>query len=768
MPVDVKELILNYLRYWYWYVLTIGLFVSLAFFHVRYSYVPEYVTSTTLLIKGGGSNSIVSSLSGSLADGGGNSAIRNEMIILKSRNLMHRVLSELSMVTSYFVEGKFKEVEVFEKNLPISLLINRLEPQAYGISVRISFLDNNNFTLSEVTASGENKKSSHQFGQEINKPYATFTVIGSADVKNSNDIIIRFHDIAALANHYSGKLRVELEHRESDVLRLTLTDPVPQRSELILNKLVEVYNKETIEDKTLVELNTRDFLDDRIAFLSTELSDVERNVERYKRQNELTDVSSNAQMYMQTASEYNKELINYELKLDIINSLEEYVRQDELKLVPSSLNIQDPTLSNLLGKYNELQLERQRMLRTVQPNSSIIQNLDDQLSNLKLNIQENLRNIKNGLVITKTNLEANTAQFQSRISQVPSIERELLEINRQQSIKQQIYLFLLQKREETGLALASTTANSRIVDEPKANALPINNSNSSIFLGAFLFGLFLPIAVIYTKDLLNDKITNRREIERAMNMPILGEIFHGENNLGIQVTEGNNSVIAETFRLVRTNLHFANLGKPSKVILVTSSRSGEGKSFFSMNLGASLAISGKKVLVLDFDLRKSSLLKKIGYKEQTGITDYLISEKASLSELITPIKEVQGLYGMPGGIIPPNPAELIMSSKVKLMIEELKKDFDYIVMDSSPVGQVADTFNLGQYADSTIYIIRYNYSFKSHLSLIEDVYTNKKLKNPMAVLNDATKETGVIYGYGYGYGNENRKVRRQGLFYKFF
>jgi len=535
---------------------------------------------------------------------------------------------------------------------------------------------------------------------------------------------------------------------------------------MVLSTLVEVYNKETIEDNTLVELNTMDFLDERIAFLSTELSDVEKNVEQYKRQNELTDVSSNAQMYMQTASEYNKELISYELQLDIINSLEDYVSQEELKLVPSSLNIQDPTLNNLLSKYNELQLERQRMLRTAQPNSSIILNLDDQLSNLKANIQENLRNIKNGLMITKNNLEANTAQFQSRISQVPAIERELLEINRQQSIKQQIYLFLLQRREETGLALASTASNSRIIDEAKASDFPINNSNSSIYLGAILFGLFIPIACIYTKDLLNDKVSSRKEVERATKMPVLGEIFRGENSDRIQVTEGNNSVIAETFRLVRTNLHFANLGKGNQVILVTSSRSGEGKSFFSVNLGASLAISGKKVLILDFDLRKSNLLKSLGHDEPIGITDYLVSDDLTLDELANPINEVKGLYGISGGKIPPNPAELMMSAKVGQMIEELRQRYDYIVMDSSPIGQVADTYNLGQYADSTIYIIRYNYSLKNHLALTQDIYLHKKLKNPMVVLNDATKDTGSVYGYGYGYGHDNGKEKKPSLLHR--
>lgn len=348
MPIDVKELIAKYVKYWYWYILTVGVCLTLAFFHIRYSYTPQYAVSCTLLIKGQGNN-VFSGIAGELGDQGAKSSIRNEMIILKSRNLMHRVLSELALNTSYFVEGKFREVEVYEKDLPISLLISRLEPSAYGKSVKISFLDNNNFLLVEEN-DGEEIRSNHKFGQEIKKSYATFTIIGSSNVQDSKDIIVKFHDVAKLAEYYSGKLGINLEHREANVLRLSLTDAVPKRSAMVLGKLVEVYNKETIEDNTSVELNTMEFLDDRIAFLSTELSDVEKSVEHYKRQNALTDVSSNAQMYMQAANEYSKELVNYELQLDIINSLEDYVRQEELKLVPSSLSISDPTLNTLLSK----------------------------------------------------------------------------------------------------------------------------------------------------------------------------------------------------------------------------------------------------------------------------------------------------------------------------------------------------------------------------------------------------------------------------------
>lgn len=765
VPVDIKELFSKYLKSWYWYIFTVGICITVAFFYVRYNCTPEYAVSNTLLIKSE-EKSFFSGISGGSDEFGVKKGIRNEMIILRSKSLMHRVLSELSLNTSYFVEGRIKEVEVFEQDLPISLLVRNLDSSAYGKFVRISFLDNNNFMLIELGQDGIEQTSSHKFGQEIKKSYGTFTLIGSSDVKHSKDIIVRFHNLGKLADIYREKLKINLEHKESNVLRLTLTDAVPQRSSMILSKLVEVYNKETIEDKKLVELSTMDFLDDRIAFLSTELSDVERNVEQYKRKNELTDVSSNAEMYMQAAGEYKKELISYELQLDIINSLEDYISREEIKLVPSSLNIQDPTLNILLLKYNELQLERQRMLRTAQPGSSIILNLNDQLSNLKINIRENLRIIKSGLVITKTNLQASTSQFQSRISQVPSIERELLEINRQQSIKQQIYLFLLQKREETGLALASTVSNSRIIDEAQANEYPATGGNSSIYLGAVLLGLFIPIGFIYTKDLLNDKISNRKEVERATSVPVLGEIFHGLDTYEIQVTEGNDSVIAETFRLVRTNLHFANLGKTNQVILVTSSMSGEGKSFFSINLGASLAIAGKKVLIIDFDLRKSDLKKGMGNDGTVGITDYLISDEITLDELVRPIDGMRGLYTISGGLIPPNPAELIMNSKVGQMIDKLRQKYDYIVMDSAPIGQVADSYNLGQYADSTIYIIRYNYTFKSHLALIQDIYINNKLKNAMIVLNDATKETGTVYGYGYGYGSSKEKQKKQKMIHK--
>lgn len=759
--INVKKILLKYLKYWYFFVASVVICLVLSLLHIRYNLdSPVYYISATMLIKEDSNSGLSGGFSSAIGSSGVNKNIGNEMVVLRSKNLMKRVLSELNMNTCFFVEGKFRNVEIFEDELPISLVINHLDSLAFGKVIKIKFLDNNSFGLIEYDNLGEEIESIHKFGQKIIKPYANFTVIGSSNVQSSKDIIVQFYNVSNLAESYSYNLSIGLENEDANVLRLGLTDVLPKRGVLILNKLIEVYNKETIEDKNKVQLNTIDFLDERIEFLSSELSDVEKNVEEYKKQNQLTDVGSNAQIYLQTASDYNKQLGGYELQLDIINSLENYISQDELKLVPSSLNIQDPTLSSLIGKYNELQLDRQRLLRTIQPSSRLILNIEDQLLNLRANIQENLRNIKNGIIITRDNLKSSSSQFQSKIRQVPSIERDLLEINRQQSIKQAIYLFLLQKREEAGLTLASTTSQSRIIDAATAGGYPINaNKKSSIYIAALLFGIFLPFSIIYLWDYFRDKVTDRAEVERLTDMPILGEIFRSENKNSLQITEGNHSVIAETFRLVRANLHFACLGTENKVILVTSGFSGEGKTFFSVNLGSSLALSGKRVVILGFDLRRPNLFNHLGFAEQMGITDYLISKDLSVDSLLVSIEEVSGLYAISAGTIPPNPAELMMSPKVKLLIDELSLRFDHIVMDSCPIGQVADTFNLASFADSSIYIVRYNYSNKSELSLIQEIYRTNKLKNPMIVLNDAKK--GNVQRYGYGYGNDNvqKKVR---------
>ena len=755
--IDIKGILIKYLNYWYLFLLGILVSVGTAFLYLRYS-VPLYSVSSTLLVKDYQNN----------PDVFGNAAfhdielfntfknIKNEIYVLKSQRLMRETLAELEMNTSFYVEGKVKTSELYGNSLPIKIFVHSLKPDGFYKFVKFQIIGNNKFELVE----NENKINTYSFGQKITTDFAEFTVIANSTIEESmpKKVIVQFHDINSLAGIYSSKLNVALLDKESSVLQISLNDPQPEKAKDIVNKLIEVYNKETIEDKNQIAANTIEFIDERLKFLTNELVAVEKDVEEYKRQNKLADVSSSAELYLQKASNYNQQLADLEIHLDVLKSIETYLKrsQNQYDLAPTTLNIDDPILYGLINKFNELQIEREKILRETKPNNPLVLNISSQLENLRLNILENISNIQGNLQITKRNLQASSSQFESRIQQVPAIERELLEINREQGIKQGLYLYLLEKREEAALSLAATAPSSRVIDAAMGSIFPVSPKSRLIYIIAFLMGLGVPLGFIYVKELLNDKVQDKQGVERVTKAPILGEIAHKQTGETLVVKEDSRTPVAELFRLIRSNLQYATPGKENKVLLVTSSMSGEGKTFFSINLAATLALVGKKVLIIDFDLRKPRLASYLGLPNDLGITNYLISDKFSPKELIRPSKIFENLFLVSAGPIPPNPAELLQSPKVGDLIKQLKNDFDYVLVDTSPVGQVADALSLNPYIDSSIYLVRYDYTNKKQLSLVEDIYANKKLKNLMIVLNDAKKKNGYGYGYGYGYGIDKK------------
>ena len=754
--IDLKSILFKYLRYWYLFVIGVIIFVTIAFFHLRYV-TPLYNISSTLLIKDyrNGPDMFGNAAFHDLELFNTFKNIKNEIQILKSPDLMEEVLSELEMKASFYVEGNVKTSELYGRKLPVKVLIHELDSSAFGKMINLHIQGNNGFELSEA---GNEIRSSHLFGQEIKKPYGKFTVLASSGVAqhNAKSIQIQFNDTRRLANYYSQKLNVTLVDQDASVLQISMTDAVPEKGEDIITKLVQVYNREAVEDKNQIAANTIDFIDDRLISLTSELSEVEKEVEQYKRHNALTNVSSEANLYLERASKYNHELAELEIQLDILKSIEGYLdeQENQFELVPSSLNLQDPTLYGLITRFNELQLERDRMLRTTQPDNPIVQDMNEQLVNLRMNILENIKNIQKGMLISRKKLQASSTRFESRIQQVPSIERELLEISRQQGIKQGLYLYLLQKREEAALSLAATAPSSRIIVEARAGDFPINSKKQLIYILAIALGIGIPIVFVFAKEILNDKVQERKDIEKATNTPILGEIAHKKGGDTLVMTQESKTPVAELFRLVRTNLQFATAGKENKVILVTSSMSGEGKTFFSINLAASLALIGKKTVVLDFDFRKPRVASNLGLSNNLGITNYLISEKYPVEEVIKPSGLMENLFIAGSGPVPPNPAELMQLPRIGELISTLKKSFDHIIIDTSPVGQVADALSMEPYVDSSLYVVRYNYTLHKHLNIIDDIYNNQKLKYPMIVLNDARKDNG--YGYGYGYGYEEK------------
>ncbi|GAA4439487.1 tyrosine-protein kinase [Pontibacter saemangeumensis] len=750
---NIKEILSRYLQYWYLFLLGGILGLSAAYLYCLYYTTPQYSISSTILLKDEKNDSDAGGL-GEIGAINSSKNINNEIEVLSSISLMHRVVSELGLSTSYYVEGRVNDLEIYGKDVPIKLIISESDSTAFGKSVAIYIRSANLYELEDENGT----LSKHKFGQQINTPYAKFTVVtatgmSSADVPLGKKIIVGFQDVKSVAQHYNNGLMIYPKREDASVLSISLVDALPEKGKHIINKLIEVYNKEAIEDKNLKAASTIDFLDDRLEYITTELSEVEKDVERYKRNNELTDVSMQATQYLSQANDYNSKLSDWAIQIDILESIEDYMRssQNQYKMVPSTLTIQDPTLTGLIEKFNELQLERERILRNAFPNNPLVQNINEQLQDLRENIIENLRNIKKGLTITSNSLRASSGQYKTKISKVPSMERELLEINRQQAIKQNLYLYLLQKREESALSLAANISNSRIIDPALATDYPISPNKQTIYLMSLLLGLGIPFAGIFIKDLLNDKVQVQRDVEQLTVTPILGELIHSDYD-GLIVTQGSRYPIVEMFRLIRTKLNFAAVDRANKTILITSSMSGEGKTFFSINIGASLALTGKKVVIIELDLRNPKLSEQLGLTAGLGISNYLISSEIAINEIIKPLKEYRGLYVISSGPVPPDPAELMLSPKLANMINELKENFDHIIIDSAPVGQVADAYSLNAFVDSTIYIVRYNYTLKWQIKIIDDIYKKRELSRPMIVMNAAKKGNSNNYGYGYGYG----------------
>lgn len=751
-PINYKNLISKYLRYWYLFVLSVILFLAGAYVYVRYT-TPLYHISSTLLVKDDkqGPSMALNDLGVFQTSQG----VEDEIIILKSKSLMERVLSEMSLNTTYYVEGRVKTIEVYGDNLPLKVLTSQLDSAAFGKVLTIHIKNNTTFVLEDNTGSG-----TYKFGQEIRKPYGTFTVTAPPkESRKEKTVTVMFHDVRKLAGQYNKKLVVGPYGTSGRVLQLSMTDAVPEKGIDIINKVTEVYGKEIVDDKRVLASSTIDFIDDRLAYLTDELSDVEKDVESFKRSNTITDVAAAGGLYTANQDAYSKRLADLAIEIDVLESIDAYLSNEDNKyeLVPSSLSISDPTLGGLISSFNQLQLERQRILRDTKPNNPIVISLNEQLQNLETTILENLRNIRRGLSISRENLQARASESTSKIKEVPTMERELLEINREQSIKTNVYLYLLHKREEAAISLAATVSNSRVIDPATASG-PVHPQTQMVYLIALLAGIAVPFAGITIKNLLNDKIEQTRDVEQATATPILGELNNSGTYQTLVVTQDSRSPIAEQFRLIRSNLQFATAGKVNKVILVTSSMSGEGKTFFSINLAASLVLTGKKVAVLGFDLRRPALTERLGLPNDIGITNYLMSNSVPVDDILQPMPELPGLFVIGVGPIPPNPGEFVMLPEVGELINDLKERFDYIIVDTAPVGQVADALALTPYTDSCIYMVRYNYTTTSQIAIVDDLYKNKKVKHPMIVLNDAKKENGSYgYGYGYGYGEVEKK-----------
>ena len=582
-----------------------------------------------------------------------------------------------------------------------------------------------------------------------------------------------------VAKGYCNSLSIAPTSKTTSVAVISLKNSSLQRGQDFINQLLEMYNRNTNNDKNEIAQKTAEFIDERIGIISKELGSTEANLESFKRDAGITDLTSEAQIALAGNAEYEKKSVENRTQISLVNDLRKYLRGNEYEVLPSNVGLQDAALIGAIERYNEMLIERKRLLRTSTENNPTIVNLDTGIRAMKANVQATLEGTLQGLMITKESLDREASRYSRRISNAPGQERAYVSIARQQEIKAGLYLMLLQKREENAIALAATANNAKIIDEAIADDIPISPKRSMIYLIALVLGIGIPVGIIYLVELTKFKIEGRADVEKLTSVPVVGDIpltdEKNDKNGSIAVFENKNNLMSETFRNIRTNLQFM-LDNDQKVILVTSTVSGEGKSFVSSNLAISLSLLGKKVVIVGLDIRKPGLNKvfQLSNKER-GITQYLSNPETDLMELVQPSDVNKNLFILPGGTVPPNPTELLARNGLDRAIETLKKNFDYVILDTAPIGMVTDTLLIGRVADLSVYVCRADYTHKAEYTLINELSFEKKLPNLCTVINgvDLKKRKygyyygygkygkhygyGKRYGYGYGYGQDTKR-----------
>jgi capsular exopolysaccharide synthesis family protein len=605
-----------------------------------------------------------------------------------------------------------------------------------------------------------------EYGKIFETRTGVFRIGKSASVSfagySSDHFIITYRPLELAISSFIGSLTTAQTIEQATILDISMeTDNIALGKDVI-NELMLEYGKMNIEDKRRISQVTMQFIDERLDTIKNELGSVESGLLKYREKNEVIDLPQQSSIYYNDFAENSRQLNAKQVQVGVLDYLLQYMQEpgNRNSLVPVNLGIEEPVLSPMFGQYNGLQLQRNNLLQTTGPANHAIAAIDRNLEKLREQIIEALKNVKRSYTIAANKIKEEIERSHAAIRKVPSKAMGLLDIERQQKIKQDLYLFLLQKREESAIAAAATVANSSPLEEASNSGEPVKPNKKNIYIVALLAGILIPVAIIALIEMLNDKIREREEIVKQTRAPIIGEIGHaGEETLIVQA--GSRTVVAEQFRIMRTNIQYliSKINKP--VILVSSSVSGEGKSFVATNYGAALALTGKKTVILEFDIRKPKLLKGLNMQTSKGLSNFIIGN-AGIEEIVQPVPEFSNLYVIGCGPVPPNPSELLLDRQVGKLFEELKVRFDYIIIDSAPVGLVSDAFTLSTYADASLYIVRHGYTLKRQLSMVEDLYMQKRLPNMGLVINDIQTQGrykgyygyggGTYYGYGYGYG----------------
>lgn len=732
------------LRYWAVYMAAMIVGTVAGVLVLRY-HSPTYLIEAGLLIKG---EQTGRDLDGELLleDLGLNRSstnLENEIQILKSRSLMLEVIDELGLDVSYAWEGRVRHTEIFDVT-PITVDTFALDDELWEQTFRVRSIDGQMLEFGMVGGA----VLTVPFDSLVETPWGAFRFrYQPSEIPFGKPILLRFHPRIERARELSRALQVN-PIGESNMLRLSIEDPVPERGEALINRLMGRYNAASVADKQQVGINTLTFVGDRLDYLAADLLDVEKSVENYKQSRNIPgNLAEGIPVWMRQQEEAEQERQRLEIALAMATRLRAVLTADSLgpTLWPDLMDLGSAEATDAVSQYNELVLKRQQLLVTATPQSPVVMALDQQLGNLGSRIRDNLDLTILSISQQIQKIDQKLSGIRSRIQILPQQERELTEILRQQGIKENLYLYLLEKREETALSLAITEPNARVIDVARAGP-PITLSPFTLLPVGLFGGLFLATLVVAIREMLNDKVQTEEDIRELCTIPVSGAVLKARLEAHIAISAGSRTPQAEMFRLLRTNLQYFTNHAPCPVTLITSSTSGEGKTFTAVNLGIAFALSGKRTAVVGLDLRKPRLEQYLGVPEEhPGITNYLLGDFGP-SDIVYPSPVADLLSYVPSGPIPPNPAEILLSPRLRGLFDHLTSHFDHVLVDSSPVGLVADSLLLAPHLTNTLFVVHADVTRKDMLRHLQQLHETNKLPRPAIVLN------GVRRGKGYGYG----------------
>ncbi|SDL11564.1 capsular exopolysaccharide family [Salinimicrobium catena] len=769
--LDLKAEIYKYLKYWYWLVIGCLLGLAVAYLYNRYT-IPEYATEASMMILSKEDNNVV----GALPSGGSSvlslqqNTLDNQIETLKSKRLVEKVVDELDLNISYFIEGKVIAVEVY-KNPPVEIEFLSPEKVVHESYLDIFITPRSGETYTLVEEESQYSKV-HRYGEPVELNGVEFTISPKKEERSfSNTVNIKVQPLRYVANDYVYRMNIFPKGAANDILSLYVTGPVPEKSQDFLNSLMFHFNADGVADKRQVAENTAAFIQERLEIISGELDSVEGGIAEFKRENRIMDISSSAGKYMAKSSQAEQKIFELETQLMILNALKETLTSAKpYRLLPTDMQAADGGVSSLITQYNILVLERNAYLKTSTTKNPLVEGITEELDALKDNLLDNIETSKQSINIQLRELNQLDRQAEGQFSTFPGLEKGIRTIERQQQIKEQLYLFLLQRREESAISFAATGPVAKVIDPAFTYNNPVDPEPWLILTGGGVIGFIIPLLIIFGVNFLDTKVHHKGDLKPLTDqIPFLGEIpkVASDQNEVIQVND--RSPLAESFRILRTNLAYfvqSRNREKAEVIFVTSTIKGEGKTFVSFNLARTLASTNKKILLIGADIRNPKLQKYSEEKiDSKGLSDYLYDYDTRSADIINETQQ----DGIPvdvifSGAIPPNPAELLMNDRLKKLLREEEMNYDYIIVDTAPTMIVTDTLLISPLADTTIYVTRAGYTDKKLLEFPRDLKEQGKLQKVTVVLNDVDYKKfsyggkyGYAYGYGYGYGVDEEK-----------